>query len=68
MGDARVPQDLQQVRRGIGLDRIERLARKLLGKEAGGTLCGMRTEERDRLNRALLYNRGNIAVAVRGFR
>ena len=52
MGDARVPQDLEQVRRGIGLDRIERLARKLLDEEAGGTLCGVRTKERDRLNRA----------------
>ena len=49
MGDARVPQDLQQFRRGIGLHRIERLARKLLGEEAGGAPCGVRTKERDRL-------------------
>ena len=58
MGDARVPQDLQQLRRGIGLDRIERPARKLLDEEAGSALGGVRTKERDRLNRALLYNRG----------
>ena len=36
MGDARVPQDLQQVGRRIGLHRIERAARKLLDEEAGG--------------------------------
>ena len=51
MGDAAVPQDLQQVGRGIRLDRIERPARKLLDEEAGGAPGGVRTNERDRLDR-----------------
>ena len=68
MRHARVPQDLEQVGRGVGLDRIERLARKLLGKEAGGARGGVRTKQRDRLDRALQCYRGNIAAAVRGFR
>jgi len=42
MGDSRIPQDLQQLRRGIGLHRIHRLARKLLGEESGGTRGGVR--------------------------
>src|SRR5690606_6758263 len=37
-----IPQDLQQLRRGIGLHRIHRLARKLLGEESGGTRGGAR--------------------------
>ena len=53
MGDAFRPQDPQQVRRGIGLHRIERAARKLLNEEAGGAPGGVRTNERDRLDRAL---------------
>jgi hypothetical protein len=42
MRHAGIPQHLEQVRRRIGLDRIERLARKLLGKEAGGARGGVR--------------------------
>jgi len=45
MGDAIVPQDANQVRRGIGLDRIERLARKLLDEETGGARSGVRAIE-----------------------
>ena len=52
MRHARVPQDLQQIRRGIGLHGIERPARKLLHEEAGGAPGGVRTNERDRLNRS----------------
>jgi hypothetical protein len=52
MSHAAFPQDAQQVRRRIGLDRIERAARKLLDKEAGGAHCGVRTNERDRLDRS----------------
>ena len=52
MRDAGVPQDLQQVGRRIGLDRIERAARKLLDEEAGSAARGMRTQQRDRLDRA----------------
>ena len=51
MGHAFLPQDLEQIRRGIGLDRIERPARKLLDEETGGAPGGVRTNERDRLNR-----------------
>ena len=66
MGDARVPQDLQQVGRRIGLHRIERPARKLLDEEAGGAPRGVRTKERDRLDRALLGDVGTVAGAGRG--
>src|SRR3546814_1757621 len=41
----------QEIGRWIGLDRVHRRARKLLGKEAGGTACGVRANERDRLSR-----------------
>ena len=68
MGDARVPQDPQQVRRGVGLDRIERPARKLLDEEARGAPRGVRTKQRDRLGRALLGDIGTAAGAGRGGR
>ena len=45
MGDAGIPQHLQQLGRRIGLDRIERLARKLLCKEAGGARGSVRAIE-----------------------
>jgi hypothetical protein len=51
MGHAGIPQYLEQVRRGIGLHRIERAARKLLDEESGGPMRGMRTNKRDRLSR-----------------
>ena len=66
MRDARVPQDLQQVGRRIGLHRIERAARELLDEEAGGAARGMRTKKRDRLDRTLLGDVGTAAVAGRG--
>jgi hypothetical protein len=44
MGDAGLPQHLQQVRRRIGLHGIERPARKLLDEEAGGAPRGVRTK------------------------
>ena len=66
MGDAGVPQDPQQVRRGIGLHRIERAARKLLDEEAGGAARGVRTQQRDRLDRTLLGDIGTAPAAGRG--
>ena len=45
MGDARVPQDPQQVGRGVRLDRIERAAGELLDEEAGSAPRGMRTQQ-----------------------
>ena len=66
MGDARFPEDLQQLRRRIRLDRIERLAREPLHEEAGRAPCGMRAEKRDRLDRTLIGDVGNAAVAGRG--
>ena len=66
MGDAGVPQDLQQVRRRVGLDRIERAARKLLDEEAGGAPRGVRTKKRDRLDRTLLGDIGTAPGAGRG--
>ena len=53
-GPTQADAHLQQIRRGIGLDRIERLARKLLDEEAGGAPGGVRTYQRNRLDRALL--------------
>ena len=52
MRNAALPQERDQLRRGVGLDRIKRLTRKLLDKETGSTLGGMRTNERDRLDRS----------------
>ena len=54
MRDAGVPQDLQQVGRRVGLDRIERAARELLDEETGSAARGVRTQQRDRLDRAEL--------------
>ena len=54
VGDARVPQDLEQVGRRVRLDRIERAAGELLDEETGGATCGVRTQQRDRLNRSEL--------------
>jgi hypothetical protein len=65
MRDPAVPQDLQQVRRGIRLDRIDGPARKLLHEESGGPPGGVRTNKRDRLNRPLHRDVDNVAVAVR---
>src|SRR3546814_4983213 len=45
MRDPRIPQHAQQIGRGIGLYRIERLARKLLDKEAGSAHRGVRAIE-----------------------
>lgn len=47
MGHARIPQHLDQVGGGIGLDRIEHLARKLLDEETGGAPRGVRAVEDD---------------------
>ena len=66
MGDALLPQDPEQIRRGIGLHRIERAARKLLDKEAGGAPGGVRTNERDRLDRTQLGDVGTASGAGRG--
>ena len=66
MGDAGVPQDLQQVGRRVRLDRIERAARELLDEEAGGAPRGVRTQQRDRLDRALLGDSGSPPAAGRG--
>ena len=66
MGDAGVPQDLQQVGRRVGLDRIERAARELLDEEAGGATRGVRTQQRDRLDRSQPGDVGTPPGAVRG--
>ena len=51
MGDTRIPQKLQQVGRGVRLHRIERAAGELLDEEARGPARGVRTQQRDRLDR-----------------
>src|SRR4030095_13578201 len=61
MRNARIPQDLQQLRRGIGLHRIERLARKLLDEESGSAPGGARTKEGDRFKGTLTSDVGNGA-------
>ena len=66
MRDARIPQDLQQVGRRVRLDRIERAARELLDEEAGGAARGVRTQQRDRLDRAQLGDGGTRPAAGRG--
>ena len=66
MRDAGVPQDLQQLRRRVRLDRIERAARKLLDEEAGGATRGVRTEKRHRLDRTKLSDVGTGSGAGRG--
>ena len=45
MGDPRIPQRPQQIRRGVRLYRIQRLARKLLYEETGGARGGLRAIE-----------------------
>ena len=52
MGDSAVPQDPEQVGRRVGLDRIERAARKLLDEESGGATRSVRTKKRNRLDRS----------------
>ena len=47
MGDARIPQHADQLRRGVGLDGIEHLARELLDEETGGAPRGVRAIEDD---------------------
>ena len=51
MRNAVVPQDLDQIGRGIGLHRIQRLARKLLFEESGSARGGVRAIDQDRLVR-----------------
>ena len=53
MRDSALPQNPEEIRRGIGLDRVERLARKLLDEETGGAPGGVRTKERNRLDRLM---------------
>ena len=64
MRDAGVPQDLEQVGRRVRLDRIERAARKLLDEEAGGATRGVRTQQRDRLDRSQLGDIGTPRMPV----
>ena len=66
MRDAGFPEDPQQVRRRVRLHRIERAARELLDEETGGAPRGMRTQKRDRLDRALLGDSGSPPAAGRG--
>ena len=58
MRHAIVPQHLDQVGRRIRLYRIERLARKLLDEEAGGSRSGVRAIEDDRFVRLESANYG----------
>ena len=62
MRDSARPQQLKQARRRIGLYRIERFARKLLGKEAGGAHCGVRAKKGDRFVR---LKRADYGLCVR---
>ena len=65
--DSGVPQDLEEVGRRVRLDRIERAARKLLDEETGGTTRGVRTQQRDRLNRTQLDDvSGRTAAGRKG--
>jgi hypothetical protein len=58
MRHAAVPKDAKQVRGRVRLHRIERAARKLLNEEAGGAPGGVRTKQRNRLNRVRLCDLG----------
>ncbi len=51
MGDSGIPQDPQQVGRGVRLDRIKRAAGEFLDEKARGAARRVRTQQRDRLNR-----------------
>jgi len=51
MADPVIPQDLQELGRGVGLHRIQRLARKLLDEETGCARRGVRAVENDRFVR-----------------
>ena len=66
MGDAGIPEDLQQVGRRVRLDRIERAARELLDEEPGRAPRGMRAQQSDRLDRTLLGDSGSPPAAGRG--
>ena len=53
IGDPAVPQQSDQIGRRVGLDGIKRAARKLFDKKARGARRCVRTNKRNRLNRAL---------------
>ena len=59
MGDAGIPEDLQQIGRRVCLHRIERAPRELLDEEPGSATRGVRTQQRDRLGRTLLGDSGS---------
>ncbi len=69
MGDARSPQHLDQVGRRVGLYCIQRLARKLLYKEAGSARSSMRAVEDGRFFRRVSAGYGQsikICVQLKG--
>lgn len=68
MGDSGVPQNPEEVGRRVRLDRIERPARELLDEVASGSVGCMRTQERNRLDRAQLGDSGSASAAQRGGR
>jgi hypothetical protein len=61
MGHARIPQHVDQIRRGVGFHRIEHLARKLLDEETGGAPRGVRAVENDGFVRR---KRANYSLSV----
>jgi len=63
MRDSGVPQDLQQVRRRVRLDRIERAARELFNEETGGALRGVRAQQSHRLDRSAHGDSGSPPAA-----
>src|SRR4029079_8062232 len=68
MGDCGVPQNAEQVGRRIALYRLDRAARELLDEVAGGATLGVRAQQSDRLDRALLGDSGSPPAARRGGR
>ena len=63
----RVPENLQQIGRGIRFHRIKGSARELLHEKAGRAPSGVRTKQRNRLNRSAIGDVGN-RTADRGGR
>ena len=64
VADAGIPQNLQQVGRGVRLDRVQRAAGKFLHEEPRGAARSVRTQQRDRLDRAKPGDVGARADAI----
>ena len=66
MGNARFPEDPQQVGRRVRLHRVKRPAREFLDEKTSGSPRGMRTQKCHRLNRAQLGDSGTPPDTGRG--